>query len=103
MKWLHVAQLVEWLDDNNRCNDTEMGMRILKISEEAGEAAAAWIGHVGQNPRKGFTHTEDDVAAELCDVAVTALVALASLLGPRSSEEYFASHLQALVTRVEKE
>ncbi|GIM94423.1 hypothetical protein [Paractinoplanes toevensis] len=47
--------------------------------EEAGEAAAAWIGTIGQNPRKGFTHGRQDVADELGDVAFTALVAAASL------------------------
>ncbi|WP_305789392.1 hypothetical protein [Symbioplanes lichenis] len=54
-------------------------MRILKVAEEYGEAAAAWIGATGQNPRKGITHTLDDVAAELGDIAFTALVAAASL------------------------
>jgi hypothetical protein len=34
---------------------------------------------VGQNPRKGVTHTREDVAAELADVAFTALVAIESL------------------------
>ncbi|MEU8818378.1 hypothetical protein [Actinoplanes sp. NPDC048796] len=57
----------------------ELTCRILKVTEEAGEAAAAWIGMLGQNPRKGVTHTRDDVAAELADVAFTALVAIASL------------------------
>jgi hypothetical protein len=32
------------------------------------------------NPRKGFTHTQTDVADELCDVIVTAAVALASIV-----------------------
>ena len=40
---------------------------------------AAWIGTIGQNPRKGTTHTRQDVADELGDVAFTALVAAASL------------------------
>nr|WP_245923304.1 MazG-like family protein [Actinoplanes atraurantiacus] len=57
----------------------ELTCRILKVTEEAGEAAQAWIGLLGQNPRKGVTHTRDDVAAELADVAFTALVAIASL------------------------
>jgi NTP pyrophosphatase (non-canonical NTP hydrolase) len=47
--------------------------------EEAGEAAAAWIGAIGRNPRKGTTHSRRDVAEELGDVAFTALVAAASL------------------------
>ncbi|MEU1687516.1 hypothetical protein [Micromonospora sp. NPDC005707] len=56
-----------------------MTCRLLKLTEEAGEAAAAWIGVLGQNPRKGVTHTREEVAAELADVAFTALVAIESL------------------------
>lgn len=33
----------------------------------------AYIGATGQNPRKGQTHTIDDVNSELLDVALTAL------------------------------
>jgi NTP pyrophosphatase (non-canonical NTP hydrolase) len=68
-----------WLDEHNGASHTELSLRILKIVEEAGEAAAAWIGTTGQNPRKGITHTTADVAAELADVALTALTAIASL------------------------
>ena len=41
--------------------------------------AQAWIGVLGQNPRKGVTHTTGDVVGELADVVFTALVAIASL------------------------
>ncbi|GLZ59441.1 MazG-like family protein [Micromonospora sp. NBRC 107095] len=68
-----------WLDAANGTGQTELTCRILKLTEEAGEASAAWIGLLGQNPRKGVTHTRDDVAAELADVAFTALVAIESL------------------------
>ncbi|MEV6838640.1 MazG-like family protein [Streptomyces sp. NPDC051133] len=54
-------------------------LRVLKLSEEVGEVAEAVIGTIGQNPRKGITHTWEDVQAELCDVAITALVALRTL------------------------
>ncbi|MFE5400877.1 MazG-like family protein [Streptomyces sp. NPDC056580] len=54
-------------------------LRILKLSEEVGEVAEAVLGTTGQNPRKGVTHTWDDVQSELCDVAITALVALRTL------------------------
>jgi hypothetical protein len=50
--------------------------RVAKCSEEVGEAIAALIGMTGQNPRKGFTHTRDDVLKELADVALTALCAI---------------------------
>jgi NTP pyrophosphatase (non-canonical NTP hydrolase) len=67
------------LDAANGTGQTELTCRILKLTEEAGEASAAWIGLLGQNPRKGVTHTREDVAAELADVAFTALVAIESL------------------------
>jgi NTP pyrophosphatase (non-canonical NTP hydrolase) len=79
--WGDIADLVRWLDHVNGRGDLEMTMRLLKIVGEAGEVADAWSGALGQNPRKGVTHTRDDVAAELCDVIVTAMVALRTLTG----------------------
>lgn len=51
-------------------------MRLLKVTEEAGEVAQAYIGMTGQNLRKGVTHDAADVASELCDVIISAAVAL---------------------------
>lgn len=77
--WPILADLAAWLDRINGRSHDETTMRLFKVVEEAGEVAAAWGGVTGQNPRKGITHTLDDVADELCDVAVTALVALYSV------------------------
>jgi NTP pyrophosphatase (non-canonical NTP hydrolase) len=77
--WGAVRASCDWLDEANGTDPHELTCRILKVTEEAGEAAAAWIGVIGQNPRKGVTHTRDDVANELADVALTALVAIESL------------------------
>ena len=77
--WTAVRDAREWLDRSNGTLPLELTCRILKMTEEAGEAAQAWIGALGQNPRKGVTHTREQVAAELADVAFTALVAIASL------------------------
>ncbi|MEW2378997.1 MazG-like family protein [Micromonospora sp. NPDC047812] len=77
--WDAIRALRGWLDAANGTGQTEMTCRILKLTEEAGEAASAWIGLLGQNPRKGVTHSREDVAAELADVAFTALVAIESL------------------------
>jgi NTP pyrophosphatase (non-canonical NTP hydrolase) len=75
-----VTTTVEWLKRNNVADgDEAISLQLLKISEEAGEAARAWIGVLGQNPRKGVTHVRTDVAAELADVVMTALVAIESL------------------------
>ncbi|MFB7845480.1 MazG-like family protein [Streptomyces sp. NPDC056053] len=77
--WTTIRELVAWLDQQNGRTNQEITLRLLKLTEEAGEVAQAWIGTTGQNPRKGVTHTRQDVADELCDVIVTAAVALASI------------------------
>lgn len=74
--WEAVNAARTWLDETNGTSPLELTCRILKLTEEVGEAAAAWIGATGQNPRKGVTHTYSDVAQELADVAFTALVAI---------------------------
>lgn len=82
-QWATIKGLITWLDTNNGRSDEEVGLRILKLTEEAGEVAQAWIGFRGQNPRKRDTHTRPlpaDVADELCDVIVTAAVALGSVV-----------------------
>lgn len=71
-----VAAITAWLDASNPASPHEDGMRVLKLAEESGEAAAAYIGMVGQNPRKGVTHTLGDLLGELADVALTALCAI---------------------------
>jgi hypothetical protein len=38
--------------------DTETLLRIMKLTEEAGEVTQAVIGTLGQNPRKGVTHLQ---------------------------------------------
>nr|WP_202450128.1 MazG-like family protein [Streptomyces sp. SID4917] len=77
--WQTIHGLVAWIDTNNGRDQHEIAMRILKVTEEAGEVASAYIGMTGQNPRKGVTHTITDVQGELCDVMLTAAVALASI------------------------
>ncbi|AYL36462.1 MazG-like family protein [Streptomyces fungicidicus] len=78
--WDRVQWLRGWLDENAApvADDSAKLLRVLKIGEEFGEVAEALHGVMGANPRKGASHTWDDVTTELCDVAVTVLVALAS-------------------------
>jgi phosphoribosyl-ATP pyrophosphohydrolase len=77
--------------------DMEKLLRIMKLTEEAGEVTQAVIGTLGQNPRKGITHTWDDVQAELCDVIFTAMVALATLTP--HAREVFSAHLARVAGR----
>ncbi|WP_432077778.1 MazG-like family protein [Streptomyces sp. YPW6] len=92
--WSTIRNLVAWLDEQNGRSQQEITLRLLKLTEESGEVAQAWIGATGQNPRKGITHSAGDVADELCDVIVTASVALASLVDDPGA------HLDAKVARI---
>ncbi|MDT0476462.1 MazG-like family protein [Streptomyces sp. DSM 41014] len=73
-----AARIAAALNTANGTGQHEAAMRLLKVTEEAGEATAAYIGMTGQNPRKGISHTTADVADELCDVIIAAAVALHS-------------------------
>ncbi|MEV5614118.1 MazG-like family protein [Streptomyces sp. NPDC052225] len=96
--WAAIDRLRAWLDENNRRPPQEaLLLRVLKLSEEVGEVAEAVIGAVGQNPRKGHSHTWQDVESELCDVVVTALVAL-STLSP-DARGTLRAHLAGLTER----
>lgn len=45
--------------------------RVAKMAEEVGEAIDALIGLTGQNPRKGYYKTWDDLYDEIADVILT--------------------------------
>ncbi|MEU0894860.1 MazG-like family protein [Streptomyces massasporeus] len=96
--WSTVDTLTQWLDTNRPVEGREgVLLRILKLSEEVGEVSQAVIGATGQNPRKGVTHTWEDVQAELCDVVITALVALRTLTP--EAREVFEGHLERVRER----
>lgn len=96
--WDTVSVLVDWLDGASRLpRESEELLRLLKLSEEVGEVSQAVIGVTGQNPRKGFTHSWEDVQHELCDVILTAMVALRTLTP--DAQEFFSEHLAGVAER----
>ncbi|QPP09700.1 hypothetical protein G4Z16_28490 [Streptomyces bathyalis] len=95
-QWATIRRLVEWLDSANGEGEQETAMRLMKLAEESGEVMQAYIGTTGQNPRKGRTHTSEDVATELCDVILTAAVALHRFSGDP------AAALDARIREVER-
>ncbi|MFD7440785.1 MazG-like family protein [Streptomyces sp. NPDC059909] len=96
--WDTVEHLHAWLEAaTDRAPEEETLLRVLKLSEEVGEVAQAVIGATGQNPRKGTTHTWQDVESELCDVIVTAMVALRTL-NPEAPR-VFEDHLRTVAAR----
>jgi len=95
-----VADITAWLDNSNPTGPHEDAMRVLKLLEEAGEAAAALIGVQGQNPRKGKTHTQDDLLNELADVAITALCAMQHFTQDKAvTRAYLAAKVHGIITR----
>ncbi len=96
--WGTIEKITGQLDERSILPpDTEKLLRIMKLTEEAGEVTQAVIGALGQNPRKGITHSWDDVQAELCDVMFTAMVALTTITpDPR---KVFDEHLARVAGR----
>ncbi|MFF3242366.1 MazG-like family protein [Streptomyces sp. NPDC002870] len=96
--WNTVGRLHAWLDAESELPpQQETLLRMLKLSEEVGEVAQAIIGATGQNPRKGSTHSWQDVESELCDVIITAMVALRTLTP--DAPEVFGTHLRRVAER----
>lgn len=99
-----VARLSAWIDGSYPVEiDPELHLRrrIDKLMEEVGETGQSLGGYTGENPRKGVTHTREDVMGELLDVAVTALGAWEHMDGNRSrSALALAVKLDALLNRV---
>lgn len=97
-KWDTVDRLRDWLDaESPATGGNAKPLRVLKIGEESGEAAEAMHGTMAANPRKGASHTWEDVHKELCDVTITAMIALASLTP--DARKMFDDRLQHIADR----
>ena len=97
--WDTIDRLAEWISGGSTLPpETQRLLQLLKLQEEVGEVAEAVIGALGQNPRKGFSHSWDDVTDEVCDVIVTAMVAL-TRLAP-DARAAFAERLARIEARV---
>jgi len=87
--------------DRIKVDDVGVEVRLMKLSEEVGEVMQAYIGVMGANKRKGRSHTGHDVAKELADVVITAMVALHDWTD--SPEHFIEDHLQQLLERIKEE
>lgn len=76
---------------------------VMKIGEEFGEAAEAWIGVYGANPRKGEYGDIGEVRHELLDVAITALVAWCNCGGEGSPRDALNAHAMEVWRRHHEE
>ncbi|MFE1907404.1 hypothetical protein ACFW96_27575 [Streptomyces gardneri] len=95
--------LREWLDREQRPEPVrEVRMaRILAVGAAYGSAAEALNGALGLNPGPGTTHSWDDVRDAVADVAVAALVALATIAG--EPEHVLDVRLNELAARVPRD
>lgn len=99
-----LAALSDWIDTApaNAARDPEAATwgRLAKITEEAGEVIAAFIGATEQNPRKGRTHEGTDVIKELLDVALTALCAVEHMTNNSGrSMALLSEHIRSVACR----
>ncbi|MFG2287385.1 MazG-like family protein [Streptomyces sp. NPDC048595] len=91
----HLARRFTAHDDERGLDQAQQWtLQVLKIAEETGEASQAVIGVRGTNPRKGDSHTWRDVHAEVADVVITGLVALARMR-PDDAAEFLHRQLAA--------
>jgi NTP pyrophosphatase (non-canonical NTP hydrolase) len=67
-------------------------VRILKLTEEVGEVAEAFIGMHGLNSRRGVCRSRQDLLDELADVIITAAVAMSGVADGSADEA--AAHLE---------
>ncbi|MBB0246461.1 hypothetical protein FNQ90_20680 [Streptomyces alkaliphilus] len=96
--WPTIDRLVRWLDTETETTpEVARLLRVLKISEEAGEVAEAIHGVSRSNPRKGAGHTWQDVEKELCDVILSSMVALRTITP--DAEKVFAERLDHVAQR----
>lgn len=91
--WNEIARLSEYH------GDVPAEARLLKLTEEVGEVAEAFIGMNGLNRRKGIHRTRDDLLAELSDVIITAAVAMTGITGDANEA---STHLERRLATVTK-
>lgn len=77
-----VDLMLERTDHPTWAADPDPPDLLARLTGANGQVTAAVIGLTGSNPRKGITHTRQDVVARLLDVAVIALVVVERLREP---------------------
>lgn len=102
-----VAAISAWIDGSPSYlgigTEAHLVRRCVKTGEEVGEMIGALYGYLGENPRKGVTHTRDDVVRELLDVALAALGAVEHIGGNLGTAlGLLDSHIRSVADRARK-
>jgi NTP pyrophosphatase (non-canonical NTP hydrolase) len=92
--WDEVSQLHDYH------GDVAVEIRLLKLTEEIGEVADAFLGVHGLNRRKGVCKSQDDLLDELADVIITAAVAMNGVTGDAErARRHFEQRLATVTAR----
>lgn len=103
--WRAIRDLRQGLDRHLRPADDPIAISLLKIGEEYGEATSAYIGAAGLSARKGTYASHEDIADELTDVIITAMIALDTVTqsvdedDPGACRAAFDARLAKVLTR----
>jgi NTP pyrophosphatase (non-canonical NTP hydrolase) len=93
------------ISDLHACHrEVPVEVQLLKLTEETGEAAEAFIGMHGLNSRKGVCRSRDDLLAELADVIITAAVTMTGVTGGDAEEarSYLEQRLTVVTERAKR-
>ncbi|MFF2940141.1 hypothetical protein ACFVSQ_09895 [Streptomyces niveus] len=74
--WPRIEKLRTWLDDNAAPTSGTGWPGVFNVMEDLGAVSEAMHGATGTNPRKGQSHTWDDVDKKLRDVIASSNAAL---------------------------
>jgi len=93
--WEQVGQLHAYH------GEVPVEIRLLKLTEEVGEVADAFLGVHGLNKRKGVCRSREDLLVdELADVIITAAVAMGGVTGDMDeARSHFERRLAAVTER----
>lgn len=99
-----LAAISAWLDGSPSYvaldPEAHLVRRCVKAGSEFGEMLDALYGSLGENPRKGVTHTRHDLRRELLDVATAALGAVEHLEGNVGTAlALLDAHIRAVAVR----
>lgn len=78
----------------------QIALQIIKLQEEIGEVANAYIGVTGQNQRKGVYADSETLAKEFADVILTGMVGLLTTVSPVTAHNIFWSVLKRAQERI---
>jgi NTP pyrophosphatase (non-canonical NTP hydrolase) len=106
--WWSISKIDRWLD--SAVSDTYIHQplaqdwaRVGKVIEELGEVIRALIGFTGQNPRKGITHSRQEMLDELADTAITGILGMQHFTKDASeTRQILQEKLKAIENRVPK-